>query len=318
MSSELNAIELQEKVNTLQKWGAEYRAQNVAVLGDGQVFIKRTEDGQLRSVKSRVDFFESKGEIAVVQKKAMITAKGYYKANQIAGLSIITPDKLTLPDGNIVVNPYPVIDPESGTIRKVWVKKIAIGFSPTGNLVISSATLLYDVNMYFIQDLVKKVKKDCEMGKICLEATLTDDEKAKGSFYKIEGMLGIWVDHSHKDTFLAVENFIQKKLFAERNAQSICERLVFSKHPALAFSFVECEGPEYKRRASLPIIGFRNDFTRKELLELADQANRGEEISFNGKQVEVIEADGTASAEEIEAEIDTDELSSQAEEGVVF
>ncbi|MGG3874706.1 hypothetical protein [Brevibacillus laterosporus] len=318
MSTEPNAIELQEKVNILQKWGAEYRAQNVAVLGDGQVFIKRTEDGQLRSVKGRVDLLESKGEIAFVQNKAMITAKGYYKANQIAGISIITPDKLILPDGNIVVNPYPVIDQESSTISKVWVKKIAIGFSPTGNLVISSATLLYDVNMYFIQDLVKRVKNNAGVGKICAEAALTEEEKSKGGFYKIEGFLGVWVDYSHKETFKAVENFIQKKLFAERNAQSICERLVFSKHPALAFSFVEYEGPEYKRKTSLPIVGYINDFTRKELLDIAEKANQGDEISFNGKQVEVIEANATASAEDIETETDTDELSSQAEEGVTF
>ena len=318
MSNELSVPQLQKQIETLMEWGKTYRDHNVVALGDGEVFIKRTEDGQLRSVKGRVDFLENKGELAVVQNKAMITAKGYYKANQIAGISIITPEKLTLPDGNMVVNPYPIIDPESSTISKVWVKKIAIGFSPTGNLVISSATLLYDVTMYFIQDLVKRVKNNSGVGKICLEANLTDEEKNRGGFYKIEGILGVWVDYSHKETFKAIENFIQKKLFAERNAQSICERLVFSKHPALAFSFVEYEGQEYKRKASLPVVGYINDFTRKELLEIAEKADRGEEINFNGKQVEVIEASITASAEEIEAETDSDEFANQADEGVVF
>ncbi|WP_429836073.1 hypothetical protein [Brevibacillus sp. NRS-1366] len=298
--------QLKERVIMLENWGRMYRDQNVAILGDGEVFIKRTEDGLLKCVKGRVDFAESKGELAVVQGKAMVTAKGYYKANQIAGISIVTPEKLTLPDGNIVVNPYPIIDPESSTISKVWVKKIAIGYSPTGNLVISSATLLYDVNMYFIQDLIKKVKDNAAMGRVCLEQSLTEDDRKTGGFYKIEGQFGIWVDFNQKDTFKAVETFIQKKLFAERNAQSICERLVLSKHPALAFSFVNFEGPDKQRKASVPVIGYVNDFTRKQLLYIADQAERGEEINVNGKAVEVIDTNATASQEEIEQVNDND------------
>ncbi|WP_217364867.1 hypothetical protein [Brevibacillus sp. HD1.4A] len=309
MSTDLTTVDqLKDRIIHLENWGRQYREQNVAVLGDGQVFVKRTEDGLLKCVKGRVDFAESKGELAVVSGKAMVTAKGYYKANQLAGISIITPEKLTLPDGGIVVNPYPIIDAESGTISKVWVKKLAIGYSPTGNLVITSATLLYDVNMYFIQDLIKKVKKNAEMGRVCLEAGVTEEEKKKGGFYKIEGQFGIWVDYNQKDTFTAIETFIQKKLFAERNAQSICERLVLSKHPALAFSFLEVEGPENKRKASVPVIGFVNDFTRKQLMDMAAQAERGEEVTVNGRAVEVIETTATATAEDIATEDDHDEF----------
>lgn len=298
--------QLKDRIIMLENWGKNYREQNVAVLGDGEVFVKRTEDGQLKSIKGRVDFSESKGELAVVQGKAMVTAKGYYKANQIAGVSIVTPEKLTLPEGTVVVNPYPIIDAESGTISKVWVKKLAIGYSPTGNLVLSSATLLYDVNMYFIQDLIKKVKVNAQMGRVCLEQSLTEEERKNGGFYKIEGQFGIWVDYNHKETFKAIETFIQKKLFAERNAQSICERLALSKHPALAFSFVNFEGPENQRKASVPVIGFVNDFTRRQLMDMADQAERGEEIKVNGKSVEIIETNATATQEDIETENDPD------------
>ncbi len=296
------------------------KKQNVAVLGNGEVFVRRTPQGQVRSVKALVALEEANGELAIISNKAMTTAKGFYHANQITGLSIITPQNLTLPDGKVVINPYPVIDPESSTISKIWVKKLCLGYSPTGNLVITSATLLYDIKMYLIQDLMKKVTYNRGCGRMCMEQMLTPEEKDKGIFFKVEGPLGLWVDINQPDVLKAFDTFINKKNFAERNAQTICERVAMQKHPALAhIAYVNAEGPDKKRRAVVTLVGFVNDFSQRQLEEIAEQAERGEEIKINGQktEVEVINIQGEATHEDMVVEVDDEEkLISETETNV--
>ncbi len=300
--TELQLQQLQERAN--QEIQA-LRNQNVAALGNGEVFVKRTANGQIRSVKGAVNLSERNGEIATIQGKTMTTAKGFNTLNQIAGLSIITPEKLTLPDGQIVVNPFPVIDPESGSISKIWVKKLAIGYSPIGNLVVTSSTLLYDINAYFIQDVMKKVQYNQGAGRVCMEQMLTEEEKQSHIFLKIEGQLGIAANIQHKEVLKAIDTFINKKQFAERNAQSICERLVMSKHPALASAAYVSKQGDFAR---VPVVGYVHDFNREELLDIADQAESGNEIVVGNEKAEIIESTVEATEEDFVADADDEEI----------
>lgn len=304
-----------DEVQMLKNELAMIQKQNIAYLGDGQVFIKRLPGGgHIRPLKGPVTLEESNGEIAAISGKYMTTGKGFYKANQLASLNIITPKDLTLDTGQVVVNPYPVIDPESGTIRKFWVKKMAIGYGPTGNLVLTSATLLYDINMYFIQDLVKKVQYNAGAGRICFEHMLTEDEKQTGIFYKFDGPLGVWANVQHKEILKAIDTFINKKNFAERNAQTIAERVVMSKHPALShITYVNATGPEKHAVAKVPIIGFIHDLSREQLEDIAAQAENGEEIKINGRPVEKVETVVTASAEDMVVDVDDEEIIATSE-----
>jgi len=305
--TEQNVIPLDKQVELLKQ-------QSVAILGDGEVFIKKVEGGQIRSVKGLMILEESNQELAVIQGKVMTTGKGFNKLNQIAGLSIITPEKLTLPSGDVVVNPYPILDEASGSITKVWVKKIAIGYSPIGNLVITSATLLYDVRMYFIQDVLKKVQYNQGAGRVCMEQTLTEKEKETGVFLKIDSNMGVWADFSNKDILKALDTFVSKKLFAERNAQTICERLVMGRHPALAHAaYVNTHGPEKRHTAKVPVIGYVHDFDREKLLDIAAQAERGEEVRVDGQRVQVDETVAEAGYDDIIVEADEEEIERQAE-----
>lgn len=313
-NAEIAVVTELQKQNEQLKYQLEaVKKGSIASLGDGEVFFKRLPGGQIRSVKGAPILREANGEIAVIQGKAMTTSKGFNSLNQIAGLSIVTPEKLTLPNGDIVVNPYPIADPDSGTISKIWVKKMAIGYSPIGNLVVTTATLLYDIKMYFIQDVMKKVQYNKAAGRVCLEQTLTEEEKRNGIFLKIEGSLGIWASVSEKDILKAMDTFINKKLFAERNAQSICERLAMSKHPALAHAaYVKAEGQDKNQCARVHVVGFVTDFSREQILDIASKAEKGEEVVIDGKKAEIIEmAPVEASAEEIDVEADPEEHLSQ-------
>lgn len=276
----------------------------VTKLGDGEVFVKKTPSGEVQAVKANVALSEKKGQLYVVQGKCQVTAEGYFKMNEIANVSIVTPSTLKLPNGDVVVNPYPIIDPVSKSISKVWVKKIAVGLSPIGNLVVTSSTLLYDIGMYFIQDLHKKVQKDKNAGRMCMRPMLTEDDLKKGMFLPLEGELGIWVDINHPDVLKALDTFIQNKLFAERKAQTICERNALKKHPALATITVLPQGTEKNHFATIPVIGYQQKFTEKDLQDIAEKADQGEKVEFNGQTVEIIETSGEVTEEDIHVESD--------------
>lgn len=264
---------------------------SIATLGDGEVFIKNTPSGGIKAVRARLKLYEKQGHLAVIQGKAMITATGYNEMNKFAGISIITPEKLTLPSGDVVVNPFPIIDKESGTIDKVWVKKIGIGFSPIGNLVMTSSTLLYDIRMYFIQDLNKKIQYNKSAGRMCMEQMLTDEEKKKGMFLPIQGKMGIWVDLENKDILKCMDTYIQNKLFAERKAQTIAERNVLKKHPSLSQVYVDATGPDKNHVGMVDVYGWTHDLTRDDLLKLAKIAEEGKNIEdYKGTKVEVVDA----------------------------
>ena len=301
----------EQTVESLSQELALVRKQSIATLGDGEVFIKRTEGGQIQAVRGGVRLEETNGELAEIQGKVMTTGKGFYKANQIASLSIITPQKMTLPDGSVVVNPFPIIDKESGTIRKIWVKKMAVGYGPIGNLAVTSITLLYDLNMYFIQDLVKKVKASSAAGRICFEAQLTEEEKKTGIFYKIDGSLGVWANVENADILKCIDTFVNKKQFAERNAQTITERLAMAKHPALShISMVTAAGPGKARVAKVSVIGYVHELTKEQIEDIADGAERDEEVRVGGEVVEVIKDTEEASYDDV-ATHDDDETALQ-------
>lgn len=278
-----------------------------ANLGDGQVFIKRTPTGMVKAVKGKIRLEERKGHLAVIENKVMITAAGYREMNRLASVSIVTPNQLTLPDGKIVVNPYPIIDGHSGSISKVWVKKFGVGLSPIGNLTITSSTLLYDITMYCVQDLAKKVQFNKGAGKICLRSGLSEAELKNGIFLPIEGELGVWADYNHAEILKGLNTFIQNKLFAERKAQTVCERNVLKMHPALSQVYVEPQGPEKGKWADVIVVGWTHDFTKEDLLNFAAKAERGEEIRINERQAEVVDAGSDITEDDLAASSEDDD-----------
>lgn len=273
--------------------------------GNGDIFYRRTPAGIIKQVKGKIRLEEKNGQIADLGSSGWsITSEGFKECNKIVGLSTITPKSLTLPDGKAVPNPYPIIDPESGSINKVWVRKVAVGLSPIGNLVITVSTLLYDIKMYAIQDLVKKVKSNKDAGKLCMGATLTDEELKNGIFLPFEGNLGVYARHDNADVIKALDTFIANKLFAERKAQTICERNALRKHPSMPSQKIPAPatGPN-GAYFDVVVTGFAHDFTRDDLEEMAERASSEDNVDG----AEVVKVDEDATEEDLHAERDPDE-----------
>jgi len=309
----LSVQEINDENNRLRKMieSLKTERQDIAVLGDGEVFLRRREDGNIKAVSGSIMLFEKKGQLADIQNKFMITNEGYLALNKIANVSLITPKTLELPDGDTVrsvINPWPILDEKLGYIKKVWVKKIAIGFSPIGNLVMTSATLMYDPFMYFMQDLIKKIKFNKNTGRVCSEAMLTDTEKKTGTFFATVGNMGLWGNPEDKDFLTCYETFIQSTLFAERKAVTICERNALRKHPALSQGYVDARGNEKNHVARVGVIGYINDLTRADLERMALEAEKGGNIKYKGNDVIMVESDvETATEADYEIEREDDE-----------
>lgn len=297
---------MMEENNELQIKEQEQKGQKEkGYLGEIPVIIKRDEHGWVKAVRGNVKLSEAKGHLIDIQGKSTVSATGYRELNKIAGLSIITPEKIELPDGTIVVNPYPIMD-STGGIEKVWSRQMAIGYTPSGSLAVTSATVLLDLKMYFVQDLMKKIKNNSKMGRVCVESTLTLDEKKSGIFVPIDPFMGIWANLENINTLKCVETYIQNKLFGERKAQTIAERNALKKHPALSFPVVDAIGPEGNKTANVVVTGYSRNINQKELLDLIEQATEGRLMEHNGMPIQFLN--------EVVTELGTEEMRAGADE----
>ena len=296
----------------------EQKGYTPAELGAPDVWIRRMPSGsRIMAVKAKLSLSEKHNEITVIENKPMITADGYYRLNQVASLGIITPDNIKIPseDGvRDVANPFPIIDKSSGTQRGVWVKKLAVGYSPIGSLVITSTTMFYDFSVYFIADLQKKIRYDKTAGRLCFFDQLTEEEKKAGIFMRIEGELGLWANTEHSDVIKCVSTWIQNKQFGERKAQTIAERNALRHHPALSVRLEGLRGGDKNHMAEVTVIGWQHSHSKEELEEIARSAERGESVEVDGQEVEYKEFTGEVTQEDQAAGTEADPEMVQSDE----
>lgn len=71
--------------------------------------------------------------------------------------------------------------------------------------------------------------------------------------------------------------------------------------------------------AAVTVVGYVNEFDRKQLLEISTQAERGEEIKVNGQRAEIIETTAEATTEDMIIDQEEDEFSvSSGHQGDLF
>jgi len=216
-----------------------------------------------------------------------------------------------------VPNPFPVLDPASGTQKGVFAKKIVIGYGPTGSLAVSSHTMFYNFTTYFLQDLQKKVQYNAGAGRLCFRGQLTDKEQETGIFMPIEGEFGIWANMQDKEILKCVGTWLANKNFGERKAQTIAERNAMKRHPALSIKLMNFIGAEKQHSGQVTVVGWQHDLTRQQMEHIAQAAEAGEEIAVDGQQAEVYETTGDVSEEDVvAASSEVDEEMARASEMV--
>jgi len=264
-----------------------------ASLGSSELRIRTNAHGILESCKGTVILKENEGDFYYVNGNFAIASVRYYKLNQIAGISILTPPTVSV-DGQPRGNPCLSYD-ENGNLLEVFVRKIAFGRAPTGSLVAIDQTVRFSPKAYFKRALIKKFEKDRTFGRLTAKEEAEKFTKAgTHMFVPIEGSLGLLLDLSHPVVREALTTYVENCIFGDRKAATAAERNALRKHPALAITTVKPMGAQGQRTAEVTVYGFRHSY--RTLDELESAAIKATE---QGSECEVIKETAEISDEEI-------------------
>lgn len=306
----------------------------IALIADfGKIYsIVRTQPGCapqiMAPVKAEMTLYERLGhfykivgkfdsETKTKEIKYNITATGYTHLNKVASISILTPQQLIV-DGHPVPNPMIERDGKTKAITAVNIRKIGIGYSPAGNIVVVDKTLFYNIYTYLIQSIQKKMAavewKTAEGGKrvktdkpehpdCAVYGVAKEKPKKDGSWYFLptEGELGIWINYESPAIVDCLEEHTQRQRFGDRIAQKIVERNILKDHPAIGASQVFAQDSPSGARAFITVYGYRNENTPRDLTDIVKQIEAGEET----KDFEVKAGVVDVAAEEEQAELET-------------
>lgn len=271
---------------TLERELRELKAEKISVLGEGECFVRKTSKGFVQSVKVAVHLHESKGEIYSIGSKWCISADGYDKLNQAAGLSVVAPGRINHGSEFWTGNPHFEFDAIKGNLKSVTVRRIVVGPAPIGNLVAIERILRFDVALYFLEDLQAKVKRVAGCGGYGTQevkpAHLNESSAVKFDL----GPAALWVDVSHVEIQDAFREHVKRCKYAERIAIRMCERNAFASHPAIARRQVEPVGGV----AIVPVFGGRSIVDEERLERLVRIFAEGDGEVDKFAEIEMVEA----------------------------
>ena len=238
----------------------------------------------LNPFEAKLTLSERKGHLYWIQGKHAISGAGYVHLNRIASVNLVTPQNVVV-DGRLVPNPHVERNKSTRAIEAVNIRKIAIGFSPVGNIVAIDKTLFYNVYTYFIQSIQAKMKRkktDSEelMYPNCATyGTRRDKPETKDGkwvFYETARPIGIWADFSHVAIIACLEDHTQRQRFGDRIAQKIVERNCLKDHPAIGISQVEATGGKDNAVTEVKIYGWRHELEKSNIDDIAVKVEAGD------------------------------------------
>lgn len=199
-----------------------------ANLRNGDIFInKKLVSGVVLLSSAKNEIYESdSGEW-------LMTFEGYKACNKVAGIQVMAPESLLLPDGRTVSNPYVDIDATTNTSHKFMARCVAIGKNSLGKPYISSATIIFDAKLAFVEELSKAMEKNKDLGRYYMEGTLTDEEKSKGMYRLFDGDMGIWVDRSLPEVTTFIQKFISNKNNGDKRVVTMAQKAALQRQPCM-------------------------------------------------------------------------------------
>jgi hypothetical protein len=277
----------------------------LALAADFGAVYTKVQGGQLMApIKADMTLFEKLGHVYKQKDKYLVTATGYRYLNKVASISIVTPQSVIV-DGRQVPNPHIERNPRTKAIESVNIRKMGVGYSPAGNIVVIDKTLFYNVYTYFIQAIQAKMgraewttveggrrqKTDKKEFPNCARYGTADEKPAiagRWAFYPTEEPLGIWINYEDQAIIDCLEEHTQRQRFGDRMATTIVERNILKDHPAIAVSQVfEKSGPA-GIQATVTVHGWRNDNSPRNISEIMRRAEGGEDSADFEIQAEII------------------------------
>lgn len=256
----------------------------------GKLYCRVRGNDIMRPIKAELALYEKAGQIYQVKKDFAITNEGYNLLNKVAGISLVTPQKVTA-DEREHPNPYIERHPTTKLIESVFIRKIGIGYNLAGNVVVVDKTLLYNIFAYFIESIQSKMKKVVwKHGKPTKEKLHpncaiigTKDErpdsekKGRWAFFETVPPLGLWINYEDSAIIDCLNEHTQRQRFGDRIAQTIVERNIMKSHPAIGVSKVQPmkKSDSKDHRVYVTVYGYRHEFGPAQIDEILAQAEKG-------------------------------------------
>ncbi len=285
-----------------------------ATLGDGEVFLKKTAEGELRAINAIIPLDLKRKEIVNIPGgNFMITAVGYDRLNKVAGISVVYPPTMAytfvrdgIPETREVGNPFIEYDQDSGAIKTISVTCLALGLSPVGNWAITQERLRFDLNRYLTMDSWGKVRnyKNCGVFQ-SNEAYQKRTDKDYFLFVKAMPGWGLALDTRHDEVQKVLTGHFTRQKFAERIASTICRRNAMKRHPAIAKSVVMPRNGV----ADVQVYGWKHELGTREINKMIGDVAQGQ--LPNGIQVITQESEvefGSGDIPSVETDISTDTI----------
>lgn len=280
----------------------------VLKFGNGEITLNFNNQ-VLQNVRAGVILSEASGDFHTIQRKSIISANGYKKLNRVAGINIVSPPTLWWNEKE-VSNPYPIQGSEPGTIKAIMMRRLGIGYSPIGNLVVIDKSLYFNIFTYFTESLMKLAKDKPAIVKLGLRymcpfmPTVTPQKGEEGEYYVIDSEnqkiyrfigleqgTGVWFDMSASDILDAYQTNSQRQKFAERIGQTILDRNILKDHPCIGISQVLPQNGF----AQVDVYGWRHALDRKRFDQVTKNVLNGDlpdDTEYSNETVSVDGADG--------------------------
>jgi len=281
---------------------------------DVHSIVKTTRGGIVRNVLTKLTLREDRGEIWFMggydggtkkwnpRKSCAITASGYDRCNQFAGVSFVTPPSIQDERGNATGNPYILRKPGGTEIEYVKVRMVGIGRSALGNLIAHDVTLVYNLGTYWAQDLMSKwtrTGRDSsatgkKWGNLLPTGSKPDKECDPSVWLGVVMPAGVtlWCDLRDPEVVTCLTEHINRQKFAERNALTICRRNILKRF--IAASKLDPANPV------VSIVGWTDaDRDMERMAELVAESQT-DVIDVEGTSVEVTHDEVDAEPGEID------------------
>jgi len=255
-------------------------------LGNPKCFAIQTRNGMAEAIRAEITLSKNDKDFCIIYGRPCITAKGYAKLNQVAGISILSPQMI----GD---KANPIIEYEDGSPSRVTTRKIGVGYSPIGSLCVIDETVNFDMNSYLRQQAFKKWQEFQNIGKLVSKPKGDLENK---TFIPLIGSNGLLLDMYHEESQKLISDHLGRQKFAARIASAIARRNCLKAHPAIATTTCKIKDGV----ASVIVYGFKIDFSRSDIERIAENAADGKAAD----NVELIQHQTNADSEDLSVEND--------------
>ncbi|OGD09390.1 MAG: hypothetical protein A2Y86_05245 [Candidatus Aminicenantes bacterium RBG_13_62_12] len=257
----------------------------------GEVYTVVREGQLMEPVRGRITLFQALGHLYEMKKGSAdwrITAMGYRYLNKVASVSLVSPQSVIV-DGAEVPNPHIERNKRTKAIESVNLRRMGIGFSPIGAIVVIDKTLFYNVYTYFIQSVQAKMARAAGCAEYGI-AGKAPDKPGSWAWYATEPPLGIWIDYQNDAILDCLQEHTQRQRFGDRMATTILDRNILKDHPAIAAAQVHVKAGEGGIKATVVVYGYRNTQTPRNISEIMKQAEAQTEAKdFEHREEMIVE-----------------------------